>query len=107
LLNDLDTYRASMERQGDDEEFVAHDWLNEVFETTVRSVPREMRGKLEPAQMFHEILDHRWYISSEQGRDVPMPEAVASYVDKVLAGRPDERAVLEVDTGVLPRISEV
>jgi len=106
LLNDLDTYRASTERQGDDEEFVAHDWLNGVFEMAVRSVPREMRGKLEPAQMFHEILDHRWFISAEQNRDVPMAEAVASYVDKVLVGRPDERAVLEVDTGMLPRIEE-
>ena len=107
LLNDLDTYRATSERQGEDEEFVAHDWLSDIFETTVRSVPREMRGKLEPAQMFHEILDHRWYISAEQGRDVPMAEAVASYVDKVLVERPDERAVLEVDTGVLPRVSDL
>ncbi len=104
LLNDLDTYRASTERQGDDEEFVAHDWLNEVYEMAVRAVPRELRGKLEAAQMFHEILDHRWFISAEQDRDVPMREAVASYVDNVLAGRPDERAVLEVDTGMLPRI---
>jgi len=104
LLNDLDTYRASTERQGDDEEFVAHDWLNEVYETAVRAVPRELRGKLESAQMFHEILDHRWFISAEQDRDVPMREAVASYVDNVLAGRPDEHAVLEVDTGMLPRI---
>ena len=106
LLNDLDTYRASTERQGDDEEFVAHDWLNGVFETAVRAVPRELRGKLEAAQMFHEILDHRWFISAEQDRDVPMAEAVASYVEKVLVGRPDERAVLEVDTGVLPRIEK-
>ncbi len=106
LLNDLDTYRASTERQGEDEEFVAHDWLNEVFEMAIRSVPRELRRKLEAAQMFHEILDHRWFISAEQDRDVPMREAVASYVDRVLAGRPDERAVLEVDTGLLPRVEE-
>src|SRR5690606_17016638 len=80
MLNDLDEYRAALDRQNEDQEFVAHDWLTEVFEPTVRSVPRELRGKLEPAQMFHEILDHRWYISQQQQRDVPMLEATASYV---------------------------
>lgn len=104
LLNDLDQYRAATDRQGEDEEFVAHDWLTEVFEPAVRAVPRDLRRKLEPAQMFHEMLDHRWFISSEQGRDVPMAEAVTSYVDRVLRSRPDEKSLLEVDTGTLPRV---
>ncbi len=102
LLNDLDTYAADQDRQGEDEEFVAHDWLTTVFEPAVRAVPREFRGKLEPAQVFHELLDHRWYLSEQQGRDVPMPEAVASYVSTILPGRPDERAVLGVDTEAFP-----
>lgn len=94
LLNDLDEYRAASDRQGEEEQFVAHDWVTEVFEPTVRAVPRSMRGKLEAAQMFHEILDHRWYISEKQNRDVPMPEAVASYVTNVLAHRRDEQRLL-------------
>ena len=102
LLNDLDTYAADQDRQGEDEEFVAHDWLTTVFEPAVRAVPREFRGKLEPAQVFHELLDHRWYLSEQQRRDVPMTEAVASYVSTILPGRPDERAVLGVDTEALP-----
>ncbi|MCU1432718.1 MAG: hypothetical protein JWP95_1823 [Actinotalea sp.] len=102
LLNDLDAYRADADRQGEDEDFTAHDWLTTVFEPAVRAVPREMRRKLEPAQMFHEMLDHRWFISREQGRDVPMAEAVSSYVTAVLAHRPDEKAVLGVDTAIPP-----
>ncbi|SDC82216.1 Lipopolysaccharide kinase (Kdo/WaaP) family protein [Sanguibacter gelidistatuariae] len=94
LLNDLDSYRAAMDRQNDDEEFVAHDWLSGVFEPTVRAVPRDQRRKLEPAQLFHEVLDHRWFISEQQKRDVPMPEAVESYVENVLRDRPDEMAIL-------------
>ncbi|MEP7765878.1 DUF4032 domain-containing protein [Sanguibacter sp. 25GB23B1] len=94
LLNDLDAFRAATERQNDDEEFVAHDWFSGVFEPTVRAVPRDQRRKLEPAQLFHEVLDHRWYISEQAGRDVPMSEAVESYVDQVLRHRPDEMAIL-------------
>ncbi len=94
LLNDLDEYRAATDRQGEDEEFAAHDWLTEIFEPAVRSVPVEMRRRLEAAQIYHELLDHRWLISSEQERDVPMSEAVTSYVKNVLVHRPDERALL-------------
>lgn len=94
LLNDLDSYRAAKNRQNDDEEFVAHDWLANIFEPTVRAIPRDQRGKLEPAQLFHEVLDHRWYISEQQKRDVPMREAVQSYIDKVLRHRPEEVAIL-------------
>jgi len=105
MLNDLDAFRAATDRQGEDEEFVAHDWLTNVFEPAVRSVPRELRGKLQPAQIFHEMLDHRWYLAREQDRDVPMQEAAQSYVENVLRHRPDEAQVLGADTALIPRIS--
>ena len=94
LLNDIDTYRAATDRQGDDEVYVAHDWLTEVFEPTVRAVPRELSRKLEPAELFHEVLEHRWYLAQERGEDVSMRQAVESYIDTVLRHRPDEDAVL-------------
>ena len=102
LLNDLDAFHADPTREHEDEEFVAHEWLADVFEPAVRSVPRELRGKLQPAQTFHEILDHRWFLSERQQRDVPMAEATASYIDAVLRHRPDEKAVLGVDTEAMP-----
>src|SRR5690606_37486706 len=102
LLNDLDSYQAATERQDDDEQLVAHDWLQNVFRPTIRAVPRELRRKLEPAQLYHEILDHRWYISEQAQRDVPMPETVASYVENVLQHRPDEKAILGLAPGETP-----
>ncbi|MFZ5871469.1 MAG: DUF4032 domain-containing protein, partial [Actinomycetota bacterium] len=105
LLNDLDGYRAATDRQGDDEEIVAHEWLTRVFEPVVRAVPKELRGKLEPAEVFHEVLEHRWYESERRGHDVPVTEAVKSYVDSVLRHKPDERAVLGVDTQAMPVVA--
>src|SRR5690606_10464144 len=98
MLNDLDSYRAESDRQNDDPVIVAHDWLDEVFNPTVQAVPRDLRRKLEPAEIFHEVLEHRWFISQQQERDVPMSEAVQSYVDQVLRHRPDERSFLDRDT---------
>lgn len=94
LLNDLDTYRAATDCQGEDEEIVAHRWLTEVFEPVVRAIPPALRGKLEPAQVFHEVLDHRWYLSERAGRDVGLASAVDSYIRSVLVAKPDEAAVL-------------
>jgi hypothetical protein len=104
LLADLDTYRMTLRTDavphgpdggGDvDEEIAAHQWVSDVFEPAVRAVPPALRGKLEPAQLFHEILDHRWYLSEAAGRDVGLERAARSYVDNVLAFKPDEKAVL-------------
>jgi len=95
LLNDLDAFRASTDQQNLDESITAHQWLTEVFEPVVQAVPRELRGRLDAAQLFHEVLEHRWYASERAGREVPMEEVVASYVDEVLRDRPDEVVTLQ------------
>ncbi len=102
LLNDLDAYRASQDRQNEDEEIVAHDWLSSIFAPVTRTVPEQMRAKLEPAELFHEILEHRWYLSERAGRDTTIENAVEDYVRTVLPAKPDEAAVLGVDTEAIP-----
>jgi tRNA A-37 threonylcarbamoyl transferase component Bud32 len=94
LLNDLDAYRVSTNQQAESEQVVAHEWLHEVYQPVVEAIPREMRGKLEPLEVFHEVLEHRWYTSEQRGYQVPLEEAVASYLADVLAHKPEEVAVL-------------
>ncbi len=94
LLNDLDSYRSHLGLPPEDEEFVAHRWVDEIFQPVVRSVPRELRGKLEPAEIFHEVLEHRWFMSERSGGDIGTLAAANDYVSSVLAHRPDELAVL-------------
>lgn len=97
MLNDLKTYRAINGLNHEADEIVAHRWLAEVFEPTIRAVPPHFRAKLEPAQIFHEVLDHRWFLAQQQERDVPLSEATQSYIEKVLPSRPDEARYLELD----------
>jgi hypothetical protein len=100
LLNDLDTFRASQDRQSVvEEEIVAHDWLSQIYEPVTRTVPRDLTRKLEPAEVFHEVLEHRWYMSEKAGHDISIEEAIANYVLHVLPGKPDEAAVLGLDGG--------
>lgn len=99
LLNDLDSYRATFDKKGLDEEVVAHEWAATVFEPVIRAIPKDLKGKLEPAEVFHQLLDHRWYLSQNEGRDVPLAEAVSSYVDNVLRHRRDEQTIIDPATG--------
>ena len=99
LLNDLDSYAATNEKQGLDEEMVAHEWLATVFEPVVRAIPKDLKGRLEPAEMFHQMLEHRWYRSQNESRDVPLAEAVSSYIDNVLVHRRDEATMIDPPTG--------
>ena len=98
LLNSLDEYRLKHERIGADEEVLAHEWLSRVFEPVVLAIPKELSGRLEPAEIFHQVLEHRWYIAENQGRGVPLQEAVDSYVKNVLVHRRDEEAYLGLTT---------
>ena len=98
LLNDLDAYRTAVLADRDDE-VAAHEWLANVFQPVVLAVPKDLRGKLEQAELFHEVLEHRWFLSEAAGRDVGLPAAVSSYVKEILPAKPDERAVLGARLG--------
>ncbi|MFT4108057.1 DUF4032 domain-containing protein [Propionicimonas sp.] len=90
LLNDLDTFRARTNQGHVDEAVVAHQWLTECFQPVVTAVPPELRGKRESAQLYHEVLDYRWYASQRQNREVPLVEAAHGYVNDILRRLPDE-----------------
>ena len=98
LLNDLARYRAELDRKEGKpipETVAVHRWLSDVFEPAVAAIPGELWGKRQAAEVFHEALEHRWFLSQERGEDVGLMPAVQAYVDDVLRHAPDERAVLE------------
>ena len=101
LLNDLDEFAARVSRLGSDEDMVAHEWLTRVFEPVVKAIPWDLRAKLEPAEVFHQVLEHRWYISQSRGRSVPLAETLTSYIENVLRHRRDEATVVGPETETL------
>ena len=98
MLNDLARFRAELERKEGrpvPESVAAFRWRAEVFEPAVAAVPRELWNKLPAAEVFHELLQHRWFLSERRGRDVGLQAAARSYVEDVLRHVPDERTLLE------------
>ena len=95
ILGDIDAWRATHDMQDVPLEEAAHDWLTDVFAPIVRASPRELAGKLEPAQLYHEYLEHRWYMAQQAGHDIPREEALASYITNILQSKRDEAVLLE------------
>jgi hypothetical protein len=45
----------------------ANRWLEEVYDPVIAAVPEDLSGRLPPAEIFHEVLEHRWYMSETAG----------------------------------------
>jgi hypothetical protein len=93
LLNDILTFRADQEQKSGrpvPESLAAHRWLAEAYQPVVEAIPRELAGRLAPAEVFHEVLEHRWFLSEKAKRDVGTEEAAKSYFDTVLPQTPRE-----------------
>jgi hypothetical protein len=102
LLNDLTSWRACQAKAPVSDAAAAGRWLSEVFEPAIAAVPDELLGRRDAAELFHELLEHRWFLSEEAGRDVGMTKAITSYVDDVLRPAADEKSprVLSDEGGI-------
>ncbi|WP_181312582.1 DUF4032 domain-containing protein [Nocardioides campestrisoli] len=90
LLNDLTAYAAQHDLGREHRDLIASRWLTEVYEPITAMIPADARAKLEPAEVFHEILEHRWYLSERAGHEIDIFETARDYVDRYLSRRPDE-----------------
>lgn len=95
LLGAIDAYRAATDPHGD-EAVAAHMWTQEVFQPIIAQIPRDLRDKLEPAEIMHQLLDYRWRLSEHRGQDVTLEDALPSFIEDELRSFRDE-AVLMVN----------
>jgi hypothetical protein len=95
LLNDIASFTAHFDLGREDRTLVANRWLTTVWDPLMELIPPEARGKLEPAEIFHEVLVHRWYLSERAGSAVDIFDAARDYIANVLAAKPDEALASE------------
>ncbi len=99
MLNDIARYREALERTEGrtlPESVVASKWRQEVFEPTIAMVPEKLWAALPAAEVFHQVLEHRWFLSEQARKDVGIDEAVRHYVERELPRLPPERVVIEL-----------
>ncbi len=92
LLNDMAGFRGYLEQKRGrpvSEVVAANRWLEEVYDPVIAAMPEDLRGRLPPAEIFHEVLEHRWYMSEAAGRDVGTTAAARDYFEQVLPAAPE------------------
>jgi Domain of unknown function (DUF4032)/Lipopolysaccharide kinase (Kdo/WaaP) family len=92
LRNDMAAFRAWLEQKRGhpvSEVVAANRWLEEVYDPVIAAIPEKLRGRLPPAEIFHEVLENRWYMSELAGRDVGTTAAAKAYFEQVLPAAPE------------------
>jgi hypothetical protein len=87
ILNDIASFRSYLERKDGKRVTMtaaASRWLTDVYDKVMNLRPPELASRLSPAEVFHEVLEHRWFLSEKAGRDVGTTAAARSYFDNVL-----------------------
>ncbi|MFT3944430.1 MAG: DUF4032 domain-containing protein [Ancrocorticia sp.] len=94
MLNDIQQFRGKKKYAHTPLSVVAHDWMTHIFEPTIAAIPPELRNKFDVAELFHQILEHRWYMSEKAKRDVSRKAAIKDFIDTWLRHQPDERSFI-------------
>jgi hypothetical protein len=89
LLASFERFRSRELSRTPNRDEAAQRWLDEVFYQVVGSVPAELKGRVEDAQLFHEVLEHRWYLGEKAGHDLGLEHATADYIASILPLRMD------------------
>jgi Domain of unknown function (DUF4032) len=108
LLNDIASYRGYLEEKEGKKvttTVAASRWLRDVFDKVMKLMPRELADRLSPAEVFHEVLEHRWFLSELAGRDVGTTVAARSYFEEVLPKVPEQLVAIGT-TDFAPRFGE-
>jgi hypothetical protein len=87
LLASFDRFRGREKKPLPPIEDSARRWLVETYQRVINMIPQELQGRVEPAQMFHEILEHRWYLGEKIGSDPGLSFATEDYVKTILPYR--------------------
>jgi hypothetical protein len=101
LLNDLAEYTAWLEfyerRQVSPEE-AADRWLRVVYRPTLAQISGVVGPDRDLVQAYCDVLEHKWLLSEQEGRDVGLRAAIESYITE---GAPAPERVDPGHDGVL------
>lgn len=98
LLADIASFGARLEHDSArpiPNAVAAARWLAEVYEPIVAAIPSDLKGRLEPAEFFHQLLEHRYFMSERAHREISNAEALDDYLANVLPERPAEQQLLD------------
>jgi uncharacterized protein DUF4032/lipopolysaccharide kinase (Kdo/WaaP) family protein len=84
LLNDLNEYGAWLEWHAGaviDPDEIAERWVREVYRPTLARIASAVEPQRDLVQAYCDVLEEKWYLSEQQGRDAGLAAAIDAYME--------------------------
>lgn len=104
LLNEIREMKATLTREVNRSvplSVAAFRWLDERFRPTVSRLHKELGPAADEAEIYCQVLEHKWFLSERAKRDVGLEVAVKGYV----ALRKEQPALALLRSADAPRVS--
>jgi hypothetical protein len=86
MMNEIQELRASLDKDKNQSiamSAAAYKWLEELFQPAVRKLaPLIERDRIDPAEIYCQILEHKWYLSEKAQRDVGHAVAIEDFLKR-------------------------
>jgi hypothetical protein len=100
MLQDIKRFAAGLQAESDRVvplNVAAVRWLDRVFEPVMAEIPPELFDRLQAAEIFHQLLEHKYIASERAGRELSMFDVLDEYL-ALLEQAPPEKIQID-DTG--------
>jgi hypothetical protein len=82
MVNEIQEMRATMVRAKNRSvplSVAAYNWLTDRYEPTLHRLAQLVGKRGGPAELYCQVLEHKWYLSERAGRDVGLDYAIEDY----------------------------
>jgi hypothetical protein len=88
MLNEIQQRRATLstkENRSMTLAMAAHNWLSETYKPVLRRLAPALRDGTDPAEVYCQLLEHKWFMSERAQRDVGLDAAIEDFLRRFAA----------------------
>jgi hypothetical protein len=85
MMNEIQQLRATLSRQNNRSipiSVAAYFWLNQLYRPVVEALEPLIATGTDPAELYCQVLEHKWYLSEQAQRDVGHQAALEDFLKR-------------------------
>jgi hypothetical protein len=85
MMNEIHEFKATLSQVNNRStplSVAAYHWLENYYRPTLESLQELIKGGREPAELYCEVLEHKWYLSEQARQDVGHTAAAQNYLEQ-------------------------
>lgn len=86
MMNEIQELKATLSQQNNRStplSAAAYHWLSTIYEPTIEKLSPRVRADIDTAELYCQILEHKWYLSERAQRDVGHLTAIEDYLANI------------------------